>query len=70
MIDIKEYLGKYVNVECYDGRKYSNYYAIGFSPAYENDEVNEDSLDLLKRKEGGGGGVFLYQSEIKSIEVA
>lgn len=68
MFDLRDYLGKEVNIECYDGDKYEKYYVCDFTIWYDNDDREEDSIDLLKNKDDYGG-ITLYKDEIKNIEI-
>ncbi len=68
MSDLQRYVGNYVNIECNSGEKYEKYYVCDFTIWYDNDDREEDSIDLLKNKEDNGG-IALYASEIKSIEI-
>jgi hypothetical protein len=54
---------------CNDGTAYNNYYVFGFSDAYDNYFPEEDSIDIMKSKDAHGG-ISLYESDIKSIELA
>lgn len=68
MLNLESYVNKKVNVECYDGGKYEKYYVYGFTIWYDNDDREEDSIDIMVN-ENSNGGVTLYASEIKSIEI-
>ena len=68
MLELEEYVGKIVTIECTDGRIFERYYVDCFTDAYDNYEPNEDSIDILKYK-GALDGIILYRSEIKSITV-
>ena len=68
MKELKDYVGKLVNIECVDGVVFQNYYVDCFTDAYDNYEPEKDSIDILKNK-GAINGVTLYRSEIKSIEI-
>lgn len=70
MIDLKNLVGKKVNIICTDGRKYSRYLVSDFTNAADNADtfdVNEDSIDIYEN-EVTNGGVILLRSEIESIE--
>lgn len=68
MINLKEYVGKTVTIECTDGDIYENYYVVCFTSAYDNYEPYEDSIDIQKGKKYNGG-IILYTSDIKNIKI-
>ena len=67
-MNLEEYVGNNVNITTADGKEYKNYYVAMFSDATDNVEPNEDCIGL-KEREDSDGGIILYQSEIKSIEI-
>ena len=69
MFNLEQFRGRYVNIMCNDGTAYNNYYVFGFSDAYDNYFPEEDSIDIMKSKDAHGG-ISLYESDIKSIELA
>ncbi|MBR1592825.1 MAG: hypothetical protein IJ666_07435 [Ruminococcus sp.] len=67
MIELEKFVGNKVHIECTDGKIYEGVVDM-FSDATDNIEPEEDGIGICidpKQK----GGIFLYQSDIKNIEI-
>lgn len=67
-MNLEKFVGKSVNITTTSGKEYKNFYVAIFWDYTDNVETNEDSIGL-KENEISDGGIVLYQSEIKSIEI-
>lgn len=68
MVNLRDYVDKIVNIECFDGDRYNKYYICDFTIWYDNDDREEDSIDIMVSRDANSG-FTLYADEIKSIEV-
>lgn len=67
-MNLEEFVGKNVNITTTDGKEYNHFYVAMFWDYTDNVETEEDSIGL-KKNESSDGGIILYQSEIKNIEI-
>lgn len=68
-MELEQYEGDYVDIECNDGRSYHHWYVYAFFDKYDNPETDEESIDIL-REENESSGVTLFRSEIRSIAMS
>lgn len=66
---LEQFHSCYVNVVDNDGVKYNHWYVDLFEPYADNNGVEEEGIGIDETK-GKNSGVYLFHSEIKSIELA
>lgn len=66
---LEQFYSCYVNIVDNDGVKYNHWYVDLFDPYADNNGVEEEGIGIDEVK-GKNSGVYLFCSEIASIELA